>query len=77
MKKTTPKLISTLELAKLLNVSKTYLYYYVKLKLLEPDFIAEGHGGIFLFDKEKTLKRWNFIQEQKEKGVRPYQIKIT
>lgn len=69
-----PDLISMQELSKVINVNKGTLHYYVKIGLLHPVYAAKGHGGLFLFEKEKILRRWKLIQKQKAQGVRINQI---
>ena len=59
----TKNLISLNELAKKLNVNKSYLNYYAWLKLIKPIMIA---GKTMLFDKKYIIERLNIIKKYKK-----------
>lgn len=59
------KLSSLNELAQELMINKSTLNYYVMMNVIEPVDVV---GKMQLFDKEKTIKRINWLREEMKKG---------
>ena len=58
--------ISLTDLAKEVKVSKSTLHYYISFDLIKAD---ETIGKMFVFDKQKTIKRLNQIKQLRSKGL--------
>jgi len=61
------------EMARLMDVNKSKLSYYVSKGLLTPKSCI---GGMYLFDRTETMRRLRRINKLREKDYTLKQIKI-
>jgi len=57
--------ISLNELTRIVKVNKSTLIYYNKLGLISPDAVV---GRMYIFGKEKTLKRLSEVKKMAAEG---------
>lgn len=62
-------LISIQEFCQITGATRATLHYYIKKGLIQPVYSATGHGGLYLFEKDKIMRQWKFIQKQKNKRL--------
>jgi len=64
--------ISVTELAKKFNISKSLLFYYLKMELIRVDM---SFGSMYLFNRKKIIHALKMIFKLRDKGFSLQEIK--